>query len=89
MNFSQMNRSIVEANASYAFALSPTSFAIELAQSRDLPDACAGCERFDVGDFPKDLKVHGAMVANLGLGVNGKCGSGITISVYLPRREAD
>ena len=68
-----MYGTIDKPNASDSFALSPTSFAIELAQAGDLPDAGSSSKRFDVGDFPKYLKVHEAIVANLGLGVNGKC----------------
>ena len=70
MDFSELNRTIVETNSSYSFALSPTPFAAELAQSGDLPNSRTGRKRRHVGDFPKNLKVHEPMVANSRLGVN-------------------
>ena len=71
MNFGQKDRPVIKANSGNTFALSPTSFSVELSQPGDLPNCGPDRKRFGVGNFSKDLKVHRGMVTNWASCVNG------------------
>jgi hypothetical protein len=66
-----MNRAIPKANARNSLALSPTTFPIDLSESRDLADRGTSGKRFDISDFSDDLKVHEPMLPKPSAPVNG------------------
>jgi len=48
MNFGQKDRPVIKANSGNTFALSPTSFSVELSQPGDLPNCGPDRKRFGV-----------------------------------------
>lgn len=64
MNFGEVNRAITQANTRYPFSFAPTPLAIDSSETGHLAYRSAGGERFSVGDFANNLKVHEFMVTN-------------------------
>ena len=73
--------SVRETHARDSLAFAPPTFAIELAQARQLPDTGARRYRLDRGELADYLEVHPIIVANTAVAVNLPPSSGLTCKV--------
>ena len=64
MYFSKDNLIVHQSYARNAFALAPTTAAIELAEAREFANARTGSNRLDCGELADDFEVHVVIVAN-------------------------
>jgi hypothetical protein len=58
MQFGEPDASGTEANARYAFHLSPSAFAVAPSQPLEVANSSSCGDRLDTGDVTDDLKVH-------------------------------
>ena len=72
VDLGQVDRAVTEADSGYVLALSLLTHAVELPETRHLPDSRPSSERFDMRDLTKYAKGHAAIVANHSQGVNDR-----------------
>ena len=58
MDFGGVDRTIPQTYQRNPFGFSPATFAVVLTQARQFMDGMSNRNRFDVGDFSDDFKVH-------------------------------
>jgi len=58
MEFCQSNLSIFEAHSTNTFQFPPSARPITLFQTHTFTNGMSHCNGFDIGNFPKEFKVH-------------------------------